>query len=117
MANLRVHSVFDWSVMKKLTFLEALKVNETRKVIEADKGINIGYAFKAGEMMESVLPVYELSRRLWTTEPEKFEFECVIEEFSIPYFKLAGRFLEFKDLSALVGKRTKVTVEAIENES
>jgi hypothetical protein len=103
--------------MKKLTFIEALKVNETRKVIESFYPANRpALVFYPNEMAKSGLPLASFTNSEWTTEPEKFEFECVIEEFNIPYFKLAGRLLEFKDLSVLVGKRTKVTVEVIEND-
>jgi hypothetical protein len=98
--------------MKKLTFIEALKVNETRDV----KLTEIHNAYPVGELKNSSRSLCDLMKCDFYTEPEKFEFECVIEEFNIPYFKLAGRLLEFKDLSVLVGKRTKVIVEVIEND-
>jgi hypothetical protein len=106
--------------MKKLTFIEALKVNETRRVIQADvHESRIGYDFNAGEMIQSTIPIKTLANYKWTTETEKFEFECEWRKHEgttiiSPMGAGSGFFNEH--LQKFVGKRTKVTVEVIENE-
>lgn len=100
--------------MKKLTFLEALKVNETRKVIESFYPANRpALVFYPNEMAKSGLPLASFTNSEWEVVPEKFEFECRWEHSET---KLVIPTWPDFNLEKLVGKRTKVTVEVIEND-
>jgi hypothetical protein len=96
--------------MKKLTFIEALKVNETRIV---NRNVRVGYIiYKPNELKSSDHTLRELYKSEFFTEPEKFEFECNwILNGSVVYPNCSAVLAE-----SFLGKRTKVTVEVIEND-
>ena len=105
MANLRVHSVFDWSVMKKLTFIEALQANES-KLVGICGSLN---RYPVGELKDSSRSLCDLFNCDFYTEPEKFEFECDWYMSAEVIYPVGN-----KVITNLVGKRTKVTVEVID---
>jgi hypothetical protein len=105
--------------MKKLTFIEALKANETKIIIEAFPPPQRNtLIFSPNEMINSRIAISELSRIEWTTEPEKFEFMCGWVECKDEDNNTRARPLvylqESISLRSLIGKRTKVTIEVID---
>jgi hypothetical protein len=104
--------------MKKLTFIEALKANETKIIIEAFPPPQRNtLIFSPNEMINSRIAISELSRIEWTTEPEKVEFVCEWKDVNdnlFPLLRTRAQFLTYNDLLGIEGKRTKVTVEVID---
>jgi hypothetical protein len=102
--------------MKKLTFIEALKVNEERIVYRKINDGNVKYL--PNEMKFSVTSLQLLYLSEYYTEPEKFEFECVWTTFIDQDRNERGApvvfFSESDRLVALKGKKTKVTIEALD---
>ena len=99
--------------MKKLTFVEALKVNETQNVWTY-RGEKMDDHYSIGSLKESTLALCDLMKTDFCAEPEKISFECEwIEYFGIkPYFTNEKGSLV---LQSCLGKKTKVTVEVIES--
>lgn len=101
--------------MKKLTFIEALKVNEDREVWIYSGVISslTKYVFYAGDLKNSRMPVADLIHTDFYAEPEKISFECKWEDhFGIK--PLVSNEKDMKSLHFLLGKKTKVIVEVID---
>jgi hypothetical protein len=121
--------------VKKLTFLEALKVNESKEIkrlIITEKMQMVGqvlikdwvdhtyYTYKIGELKNSDEKLCDLMETDFYTEPDKFEFECEWRKndqtkLISPMGTGSGFFNEH--LQKFVGKKTKVTVEVIDEQS
>lgn len=89
-----------------MTIQEAIKANETKRV--GRKGADKNWWFEIGTLSGTMLSANQILDE-WFVEPEKIEFECKWEScmgLIIPTYAN-------KDMSSLIGKRTRVTVEVI----
>ncbi len=99
--------------MKKLSFIEALIVNEHKKVYRLDNQKYVPYEIY--ELKNSGFSVRSMSETDFYSEPEKIEFECELFKSSSYTWPMVRMYtLSGEQMDNLLNKKIKVTVEVIE---
>ncbi len=101
--------------MRKLTFLEALKVNEEKPIFRMSEDIKIEYG--VNKLKLSPMSILSAMSCEFYAEPEKIEFECewnLCPENNFYVVPMVNNKHGSQALNHLIGKKTIVTVEVIE---